>query len=593
MTYYEDDQKILQIQDQLDIVELISETVQLSRRGNNYWGLCPFHGEKTPSFSVSRDKQMFYCFGCHTGGNIFTYVMKKNGLEFREALELLAAKAGVELTRPQDRSRADLNKAIAGINNVAAQFYHQNLLGASGKTARSYLERRGVNEQTIKTYILGYAGEDWQGLTDFLLGKGYHAEILKASGLIKRSDGQDRFYDLFRNRIIFPIMLYNRDVIGFGGRNLGDALPKYLNTPETELFSKRKNLYGLAQARENIREKNNAIIVEGYMDCIKLHQTGIMNVVATLGTALTGEQAQLLRRYTEKVTVIYDGDEAGQNATMRAAGILRQAGVKVEIISLPAGKDPDDLIEYLGKEGFLNYIENNVCSCIEFNLKRHIQATPLLDLDAKIRIINTLKEDIDNLDSWVEKDSYIKLLARKLKVEENIIYQEFRQSNNHRQYRNNNVRIRDNIKYGKYGLQEKILAAILKDPLLYEKIKSSIGIKFFANPEYQAFIYEYDRLQGEPNDRIKKIAAGVNSEAAAATNAMIAMLIDDEKESDNADREVEEFIMRVEQKKAEQELEKTIGQVASLGDQGDFSSFLKFIAKVNNIENLTREGGSL
>lgn len=591
MTYYEDDQKIIQIQDQVDIVELISETVQLSRRGNNYWGLCPFHGEKTPSFSVSRDKQMFYCFGCHTGGNIFTYVMKKNGLEFKEALELLAAKAGVELNHPKDRTKADLSKAIGGINSAAAQFYHQNLMGPSGAIARSYLNKRGVNEFTLQTYALGYASDDWQGLTDFLLAKGYSTEILKVSGLIKRSDSQDRFYDLFRNRVIFPIMLYNRDVIGFGGRSLGDALPKYLNTPETELFSKRKNLYGLAQARGNIREKNNAIIVEGYMDCIKLHQAGIMNVVATLGTALTAEQAQLLRRYTEKVTVIYDGDEAGQNATMRAAAILRQAGLKIEIISLPAGKDPDDFIEYLGKEGFLQYIENNVCSYLEFNLKRQIQATPLLDLDAKIRIINTLRDEIENLDSWVEKDSYIKMLARKLKVEENIIYQEYQSGNKHRQYRNNNSRIRDNIKYGKYGLQEKILAAILKDPLLYEKIKTSLGVNFFANPEYQAFISEYDQLQGEPDERIKKIAARAGSELTAATQAMIVMLMDEENY--DQDREVEEFIMRVVQKKEEQHWEKTFGQVALLGEQGDFRSILKYIVNINDNEILTREGGSL
>jgi len=319
MAYLEDDQKIRQIQSQLDIVELISESVQLSRKGNNYWGLCPFHGEKTASFSVSRDKQMFYCFGCHIGGNIFTFLMKRDGLEFREALEILAAKAGVDISRPRDRGRIDQQKAIISINNAAAQFYHQKLLSAQGDDARSYLSKRGITQQTIETYRLGYAEDNWQELTNYLLGRGFNAEAIKSSGLVKRSDNQSRFYDLFRHRIIFPIMLYNQDVIGFGGRSLGDAMPKYLNTPETELFSKRKNLYGLAQAREAIRQNNNAFLVEGYMDCIKLQQTGIMNVVASLGTALTEEQARLLHRYTEKVTILYDGDEAGQNATLRAA----------------------------------------------------------------------------------------------------------------------------------------------------------------------------------------------------------------------------------------------------------------------------------
>ena len=594
MAYFEDDQKIQQIQSQLDIVELISESVQLSRKGNNYWGLCPFHGEKTASFSVSRDKQMFYCFGCHTGGNIFTFLMKKDGLEFREALEILAAKAGVDISRPRDRSRIDQQKVIIGINNTAAQFYHHKLLSASGSDARSYLGKRGITQPTIELYRLGYAEDDWQGLTNFLLARGFSAEALKASGLVKRSDNQTRFYDLFRHRIIFPIMLYNQDVIGFGGRSLGDVMPKYLNTPETELFSKRKNLYGLAQAREAIRQSNNAFLVEGYMDCIKLQQTGIMNVVASLGTALTEEQAQLLHRYAEKVTILYDGDEAGQNATLRAANVLRAASVKVEIISLPPGQDPDDLIESAGKKEFWHYIENNVCSDVEFKLNRLIQATPVLELDDKIRIINVLKEDIERLDSVVEQDTYIKMLARRLKMEENLVYQEYRQSQKHMysgRYRNNNGINRDNIKYGKYGLQEKILAAMLTAPDLYDRIKSRIGIEFFADDVYQKFVREYEQINGTPAEKLHRVMSAHTDDSTAAAYARVAMLMGEEDE--DLDIEVEEFIMRVEKKKAEREWQRRYEQVEKLADQGNFESIIRFVINIDKTAHFAREGGAL
>lgn len=594
MAYFDDDQKIQQIQSQLDIVELISETVQLGRKGNNYWGLCPFHAEKTPSFSVSRDKQMFYCFGCHTGGNIFTFLMKKDGLEFKEALEVLAAKAGVDISRPRDRGRIDRQKTIISINNTAAQFYHQKLLSASGSEARSYLGQRGIDEQTIGHFRLGYASEDWQELTNYLLGKGFSPDAVKDSGLAKRSNNQGRYYDLFRHRLIFPIMLYNQDVIGFGGRSLGDAMPKYLNTPETELFSKRKNLYGLAQAREAIRSHNNAFLVEGYMDCIKLQQTGIMNTVASLGTALTEEQARLLHRYGEKVTIVYDGDEAGQNATLRAADVLRGVEVKVDIISLPAGQDPDDLIESSGKKGFWQYIENNVCSDIEFKLNRLMHTASALDLETKIRIIGIIKADIDRLGSVVEQDNYIKMLARKLRIEENLVYQEYRRSHKSQgrsRYRNNNGINRDNTEYGKYGLQEKILAAMLSDPKLYDRIKSRIGINFFADDKYQDFITEYDRLEGSQNDKLQQMMSAHPSDGNVAVYARVAMLMGEE--DDHLDIEAEEFIMRVEQRKTEKQWQTMYDRVEKLAVQGDFESIIRFMVNIDKVAYFAQEGGSL
>lgn len=594
MAYYDDDQKIQQVQAQLDIVELIAETVQLSRKGNNHWGLCPFHGEKTPSFSVSRDKQMFYCFGCHTGGNVFTFLMKRDGLEFREALEVLAAKAGVDISRPQHRAKADHRKTMVSLNNAAAQFYNHKLRSGLGDEARAYLARRGIGDETIELYGLGYAGEDWQELTNHLLGRGYDSEMIKIAGLVKRSDNQSRFYDLFRHRIMFPIMLYNRDVIGFGGRSLGDAVPKYLNTPETELFSKRKNLYGLAQAREAIRNHNNAFLVEGYMDCIKLHQAGIINVIASLGTALTEDQARLLRRYAEKVTILYDGDEAGQNATLRAAAVLRGAEVKVEIISLPEGQDPDDFIDSAGKKGFWQFIENNVCSDVEFKLNRLIQTTPRMDLDAKISIISALKEDIENVTSAVEKDSLVKTLARKLRVEENLVALEFRRGRRGaggRRYRDDDGLSSDNRDSGKYGLQEKILAAMLKDQQIYQNIKSRIGISFFANQGYRDFVKAYDQLTGDGEARLSQMMSGDLSDDAAAIRALVTMLL--AEEGGDLDIEVEEFVMRVEQKKIESQWQEMLEQIDDLAARGDFYSLVRFMAGIGTVPHFAREGGSL
>lgn len=592
MAKYEDEQNIREIESRIDIVELISETVQLSRKGNNYWGLCPFHQEKTPSFSVSRDKQMYYCFGCHAGGNIFSYLMKKDGLEFKEALEILAAKAGVEINRSRVGKTNDKRQQIIAVNNAAAQYYHEILLSAQGQAARAYLEKRGISPETMESFQLGYAPDEWNQLGEYLLKKGFSVEIVKSAGLIKRSENQNRFYDLFRQRVIFPIIQYRLDVVGFGGRSLGESLPKYLNTAETELFSKRKNLYGLSRARDYIRESNNAILVEGYMDCIKLQQSDIKNVVASLGTALTEDQARLLRRYAEKVTIVYDGDEAGQRETLRAITVLKGAELKVAVVSLPPGKDPDEFIDYYGKEGFWQYIQNNGYSDVEFKLNRYISSTPVLDLEAKIKIVNNLKQDIISLSSALERDYYTRMLARKLRVEEDVVYQEVRRGYRDRlegQSRNNIEIKRDNNKYGKYGIQEKIMAAMLKDQEIFTEIKNRIGIKFFANADYRILMAKYDQLQGDQAGKMRDMMQIAYDMGLDSSYARIAMLID-EYNPDEA-REVQEFVMRVEQKKEEHQWQKAFDQLQILDNKGNFDSVLSFILEIGKFSDTTREGG--
>lgn len=592
MVNYVDEQIIREIDSRLDIVELISESVNLTRKGNRYWGLCPFHQEKTPSFSVSRDKQMFYCFGCHTGGNIFSYIMKRDNLEFREALEVLAAKAGVEIIHSRDKKTVDKRKQVIAVNNSAADYFHQVLMSERGHKAREYLEQRGLTRESMQNYQLGYAIDAWNDLEEYLLKKGHSLEYVKLSGLIKRSENQDRYYDLFRNRIVFPISLYNRDVVGFGGRALGDVHPKYLNTPETEIFAKRKNLYGITQARDKIRQANEAILVEGYMDCIKLHQAGILQVVASLGTALTEDQALLLRRYTEKVVILYDGDEAGQRETLRAIEVLRQQGLRVEVITLPLGKDPDEYVDKFGKEGFLHYIQNNKCSHIEYKLDRYIDTYQMLNLEAKINIINQMKDDINSISSVLEKDHYIKTMAQKLRIEENLVQKEFRRGSyrqNPRPGRNKTGIIRDNNRYGKYGIQEKILATMLSDEDFFYSIKGRIGINFFANPDYKTLANLYDQLQGGSEPKMQAMSRVVAQEGLEAVYARISMVMEEINPEES--REVEEYIKRVELKKAQATWQSILNKIDELEDNGDFDNVLAFVLKLDKYINSAREGG--
>ncbi|MGE5415244.1 MAG: DNA primase, partial [Acidobacteriota bacterium] len=286
---------VQEIEARIDIVELIGEDCELTRRGNRYWGLCPFHSEKTSSFSVSQERQLFYCFGCHEGGNIFGYIMKKRNLEFSETLAYLAEKAGIDTSRYTDSripKKRDIDRIVIELNQEASKFYHNTLLANQGSVALKYLRNRGVNDESIEAFGLGFALDDWRPLQQHLLDRGYSVEAMMESGLIRRSQKGDQYMDFFRNRIIFPIFNQSGHVIAFGGRLMEGEGPKYLNSAENRVFSKRNNLFGLYQGRNEIRESNEMILVEGYMDCLQLHQHGIKNAVATLGTAFTREQSK-------------------------------------------------------------------------------------------------------------------------------------------------------------------------------------------------------------------------------------------------------------------------------------------------------------
>ncbi len=352
------DELIEEVRSKNDIVDVISGYVKLQKKGNSYFGLCPFHNEKTPSFSVSRQNQMYYCFGCGAGGNVFNFLMEYENITFSEAMKLLADRAGVELPE-QDYSRESKDKAdekstLLEINKTAAQYFYAQLKSPRGETALRYLKDRGLSDETIREFGLGYSNIYSDDLYRYLKEKGYSDEMLVKSGLITVDEKQGA-HDKFWNRVMFPIMDANSRVIGFGGRVLGDGKPKYMNSPETSIFDKSRNLYGLYRARKS--RKSYFLLCEGYMDVIALHQAGFTNAVASLGTALTSGHAFLMKRYIKEAYLTYDNDEAGIKAAVRAVSILREAGIPTKVVRMDPYNDPDDFIRHMGAEAYQERID--------------------------------------------------------------------------------------------------------------------------------------------------------------------------------------------------------------------------------------------
>ena len=395
-----------------DIVDVISGYVKLTRRGSSYFGLCPFHNEKSPSFSVSPGKQMYYCFGCGAGGNVFTFLMEYENFTFVEALKFLADRAGVELPQmeysKEAKEQADLKNTLLEINKQAAKFYYYQLHTERGKQGYDYLKGRGLSDDTIRKFGLGYSDKYGSLLYRFLKEKGYDDEILRQSGLFL-ADEVHGMQDKFWNRVIYPIMDANSRVIGFGGRVMGDGKPKYLNSPETKIFDKSRNLYGLHLARSSRRK--NLIICEGYMDVISMHQAGFNNAVASLGTALTSLQAGLMKRYTDEVLVIYDSDEAGVKAALRAIPMLKGVGLTTRVVNLRPYKDPDEFIKNLGAEAFEERIasaRNVFMYSLEVLEKDYDMNSP----EGKTEFMKETARRLTQFEEEIERNNYIEAVAK-------------------------------------------------------------------------------------------------------------------------------------------------------------------------------------
>ena len=430
------DEILEQVKSRNDIVDVISQYIVLKRSGRNFFGVCPFHNEKTPSLSVSPDRQIFKCFGCGVGGNVFQFVSKIENLSFGETVELLAERAGVELPKlgSEDEKTSILKSKVYKVNESAAKFFHENLYKPSSKDAQEYVKKRKLDNNTLKAFLIGYA-EDNNTLLEHLQKEGFQEEEMRASGLIgKSSDG--RLYDKFRARLMFPIQDVRGKVIAFGGRVLisederkkieatGKKMPKYINSPEDIVYSKGRNLFGLNVAKKaNSGMMKRILVVEGYMDAISLYKCGITNVVASLGTALTDSQGRLLRKNAEQVILGYDSDGAGQTAIIRAMDILKNMGVDIRVLQLSGAKDPDEYILKYGPEKFKKCMDDSL-SIVEFKAKVLKKDLNTENVNDRIKFLNELAKILAEVDNTMERELYIERIAKAYSVSKEAIYGE-------------------------------------------------------------------------------------------------------------------------------------------------------------------------
>ena len=509
---YSDD-IIEEVRQKNDIVDVVSQYVKLTRKGSSYFGLCPFHNEKTPSFSVTPGKQMYYCFGCGAGGNVFNFIMEYENYTFGEALKHLADRAGVELPQieysKEVREKAQERAELLEINKQAAQYFYYQLRTEKGAQGYQYLTGRGLSEETMRKFGLGYSDKFGGGLYQFLKSKGYGDDRLRESGLFN-VDERHGMYDKFWNRVIFPIMDVNNRVIGFGGRVMGDGKPKYLNSPETKIFDKSRNLYGLYVARTTRRLY--LILCEGYMDVISMHQAGFTNAVASLGTALTSGRASLLKRYTQEVLLLYDSDEAGVRAALRAIPILREAGVNSRVVNLRPYKDPDEFIKNLGAEAFEERLEQASDSFM-FRVSIAESEFPMEEPQGQNRFFERCAEMLLELKDELERNLYIEAIVKKYRGQYGISVEDLRKRVNTLALKGTPAERRIQPKKSQKGAPKKkkdsasdqaqklMLTWIVTYPKIFDKVAQYLTPEDFVVPLYRevAQMLFSQREEGEVN----------------------------------------------------------------------------------------------
>ena len=420
------DEWIEKVKSAVDIVEVIGRRVELKQSGKNYLGLCPFHNEKTPSFSVNPERQFYHCFGCQTGGNVINFVMETEHLSFPEAVTKLAEEKGIEVPviSKREQKKEERREELRAANELAARYYYRNLRLPSGEPARAYLQNRGIDEDLARDFYLGYASEAWDGLVRFFAKEGFDLEIARRAGLI--SQGKRGFIDRFRGRLMFPICDHRGRFIGFGGRSTGEGQPKYLNTGQTEVFNKSYVLYGLNWSKDEIKAQDQVILVEGYTDLISLFAAGQKNVVASLGTAFTPAHGQLLKRFCSKAIIAFDGDSAGQKATLRGMEILHEGELEVRVATLPPGQDPDSFARTFGAARVQEWLEG-AAPFREYQIDRIISQHDVETREGKLRASTELVTVLAGMSSTLERDEYISYAAQRLGVLERSLATEVRE----------------------------------------------------------------------------------------------------------------------------------------------------------------------
>ena len=549
------DEIIDEVRQTNDIVDIISQYVHLKRSGRNFFGLCPFHNEKSPSFSVSPDKQIFHCFGCGAGGNVFTFLMKIEGISFIEAVQTLAERSNIALPTIQnnvDTAKEELKAKVYKVNEFAANFYHENLYKPESKIAQEYIKKRKLTNETLKSFQIGFSGK-FDELYRALVAQGFGEKEMLESGLVNKNE-RGQYIDRYRNRLMFPICDVRGKVIAFGGRVLDDSKPKYINSPENIVYSKGRNLFGLNVAKKGDIKK--ILIVEGYMDVISLHQRGITNVVAALGTAMTQAQGWLLRKHSEQIILSFDSDEAGLSAKMRALDILQNMGCDIRILQMEGAKDPDEYIIKYGNVRFLGLIDKAL-SVIEFKVKVLKQNLNLENSNDKIKFLNEIAKLISKIDNNMEREVYIEKIAKEYEISKEAIYAEV----NKLSYSGNkSEKILEKAKpVIKHKIQEKsnvseavkrrentILSILLMGDLnIFQIIKQNINPEDFRdnlNKQIAKKLYE-EFEKGNSNIN------GILDELSEEEQSHVTMIMADDYEIEDVEKAIDDIMQAYEKEK--------------------------------------------
>ena len=561
------DEIIEEVRQSNDIVDVISQYVRLTRKGRNYFGLCPFHNEKSPSFSVSPDRQIFHCFGCGVGGNVYTFLMKIDGITFRESLETLAERANIQLPTLEnnaDNAKEELKSKVYKVNEFTAEFYHQNLYNPTSKIAQEYVKKRRLNQETLEAYKIGYSGK-FDELYKALKKQGFGEKEILESGLVNKNNN-GTYIDRYRNRLMFPICDVRGKVIAFGGRVLDDSKPKYINSPENVVYSKGRHLFGLNVAKKDSEKR--LLIVEGYMDVISLHQRGIKNVVGALGTALTEQQGWLLRKTTEQVILGFDADGAGQTAVARSMEILQNMGCDMRVLQIEGAKDPDEYILKYGEGRFKLAIDNAI-SLVEFKVKNLKKDLNLENTGDKIKFLKEISQILSKVENKMEREIYIEKIAKGYNISEEAIYAEVnkliyastRQDSitKPKEIKINKKEEKTNIIDDDIIKRENTIIALLLDANLeiYKKIKEKIqpqDIKSEENRQILTQLYnELEKSDCNINRLIDSLDANLQNH--------ITMIMATDYEIDDTQKAIEDILTKYEKEKLNQKKQEILSKL--------------------------------
>ncbi len=596
------DEIIEEVRQNNDIVDIISQYVHLTRKGRNYFGLCPFHSEKSPSFSVSPDRQIFHCFGCGVGGNVYTFLMKIEGITFKEALEQLAERANIQLPKLEnnaDTAKEELKAKVYKVNEFTAEFYHQNLYKPTAKIGQEYVKKRKMNKETLEAYRIGFSGK-FDELYKALKAQGFGEKEILESGLVNKNDN-GTYIDRYRNRLMFPICDVRGKVIAFGGRILDDSKikdpkfpqPKYINSPENVVYSKGRHLFGLNVAKKDSAKK--LLIVEGYMDVISLHQRGVTNVVGALGTALTEQQGWLLRKSTEQVILGFDADGAGQTAIARSMEILQKMGCDMRVLQIEGAKDPDEYIVKFG-EGRFRLAMDNAISLVEFKVKNLKKDLNLENTGDKIKFLNEIAKILSKVENTMEREIYIEKIAQGYNISKEAIYAEvnkliYNNTKEDKVLQSREIKpVRENIKNTTeidedLKRRENTIIAILLDSNanMFAKIKEQIKPEEFKDSVNRKIAEQlYKELEKE-DCNINRLIDSFDEE----TQNHITMVMATDYEIDNLEKAVDDILQKYEKEKLDNrkqeilkqlEIEEDVAKKKELGKE--LSNIIITLAKI-------------